>query len=192
MNKREFLQKLREYLSYELPARYIEKNIRYYDEYIDGETGLGRSAAEVIEELGDPQLIAKSIIDSIKSGADGIPNSEDDVDFTEEIYENGGPEANQRASRYKGGSHYDDGGQFASESRFGSDGTNEQADINNPFGGWHIYSAGGGGCMFLTILTCLIIFSLFSLLGAVLGAISPILAPIFMVLLILWLLGRRR
>lgn len=192
MNKREFLQKLREYLSYELPARYIEKNIRYYDEYIDGEVGHGRSAAEVIEELGDPQLIAKSITDSIKAGADGIPNSEDDVDFTEEIYENGGPEASQRAFRYRGSSSYSEGGPGASDNKFGPDGTNEQPDINNPFGGWHVYSTGGSGCLFLTILICLVIFSLFSLLGAVLGAISPVLAPVFIAFLILWLLERRR
>ena len=89
MNKREFLQKLTEYLSYELPLRYVEKNVRYYSDYIDDELGKGRTSKDILDDLGDPQLIAKSIIDAAKSGSDGIPNTPDDVDFTDEVYGGG-------------------------------------------------------------------------------------------------------
>lgn len=197
MNKREFLQKLREYLSYELPARYIEKNIRYYDEYIDTEVSSGKTISDVIEELGDPQLIAKTITDSIKSGADGIPNSEDDVDFTEEIYENGGPEVNQRAPRFGSRDGYDRSDSAGYGSRgSGSSAENFEADDSGdrPEGasnGWHVFSTGNGGCLFLSILIILVMFCIFSVIGTLLGALSPILAPVCIVFLVLWLLERR-
>ena len=170
MSKREFLQKLKEYLSYELPQRYVEKNIRYYDGYIDDEIKKGRDVSEVIAELGDPQLIAKTIVSAKKAGADGVPNTEDDMDFTEEIY----------------GSSYNDSFQDSTGN------ADDSSDINSPFGGWHVYSTDGSGCLFFGILIFLIMFCIFSLLGAVIGAMSPVLAPVFMVILIMWLLGRRR
>lgn len=42
----------------------VQENVAYYNEYIDGEVRKGRSEAEVVEELGDPWAIAKTISDS--------------------------------------------------------------------------------------------------------------------------------
>lgn len=94
MNKRDYLNSLREYLSYELPERLVKKNIDFYSGYFDEQQKAGKSAAEICGELGDPQLIAKSCIEAERSGADGIPNSGDDIDFSEEIER----ELNGRAS----------------------------------------------------------------------------------------------
>ena len=64
MRKTEFLQELREALDGEVSASVIQSNISYYDQYIRQEAAKGRREEEVIEEIGSPRLIAKTIIDS--------------------------------------------------------------------------------------------------------------------------------
>ena len=64
MNKTEFLQQLREALDAELSSRAVEENIRYYREYISDEERKGRTEEEILNELGEPWLIAKTIIDT--------------------------------------------------------------------------------------------------------------------------------
>lgn len=199
MNKREYLSKLREYLAYELPERYVVKNLNYYSDYIDTEVSGGKSLPAVLEDLGDPQLIARSIIDAAKSGADGIPYTDDDEDFGKEIYGNGGPETDSGSgygSGYSGGSQssYGSGGYTGSQ---GSSYGQRESGRNpfDPFGrsggsgfpGFHVYNM---GC-FTAVLAMLILFCVFSVVGSLLGALSPILAPVAMIFLIMWLLNRR-
>ncbi len=62
MNKREFLDILRQALEGEVSPDIIEQNIRYYDEYISTHSSNGEEA--VLNELGNPRLIAKTIIES--------------------------------------------------------------------------------------------------------------------------------
>ena len=47
------------------------------------------------------------------------------------------------------------------------------------------------GC-FSLVLFLLVLFCVISLLGGIVGALSPFLAPIAMVFLVMWLLNRRR
>ena len=61
MNKKEFLSILRESLIGEVNNDDIEQNIQYYDQYISTQNA---SEKEVIKVLGDPRLIAKTIIES--------------------------------------------------------------------------------------------------------------------------------
>ncbi|HHX13323.1 MAG TPA: hypothetical protein GX731_10905 [Clostridiales bacterium] len=62
MNKIEYLNSLREALEGELNPLDIENNIRYYDEYI-GNRSID-DVEKILGELGDPRLIAKSIIEA--------------------------------------------------------------------------------------------------------------------------------
>lgn len=62
MTKREFLAKLKESLENDLDSRSVQENLAYYSSYIEDETRRGRSEAEVLEELGDPWVIAQSVI----------------------------------------------------------------------------------------------------------------------------------
>ncbi len=64
MNKREFLDTLRQALQGEVSPDITEQNIRYYDDYISSHSIHGEDA--VLEELGNPRLIAKTIIESDK------------------------------------------------------------------------------------------------------------------------------
>ncbi|WP_310601859.1 DUF1700 domain-containing protein [Anaerosporobacter sp.] len=66
MTKEEFIKDLRESLYTEIPSIEIESNIRYYSEYIDSQMSNGKTMDEVMSELGDPRLIARTIIETSK------------------------------------------------------------------------------------------------------------------------------
>lgn len=63
MSKQEFLERLSEALREAMDDRSAYEHISYYSGYIDDEIRKGRSEEEVVSELGNPRLIAKSIID---------------------------------------------------------------------------------------------------------------------------------
>ena len=63
MTEQDFLNILETSLSGQLPSQEIRSNIQYYRDYIDTKKRV-KSEAEIMEELGDPRLIAKTIIDT--------------------------------------------------------------------------------------------------------------------------------
>lgn len=68
MTKSEFLEKLRAALGNDLTGAIIQENVNYYDQYIRDEVERGRSETEVIDELGDPWVLAQTIIDTAAGG----------------------------------------------------------------------------------------------------------------------------
>ena len=66
MNRTEFIEKLQRALAGGLDSGQVADNVRYYQEYIDSEMRKGRSESEVMEQLGDPRLLAKSIVEANK------------------------------------------------------------------------------------------------------------------------------
>ncbi len=44
----------------------VNENVKFYDEYIDGEIKKGRTEEEILQELGDPRLLAKTIMETQK------------------------------------------------------------------------------------------------------------------------------
>ena len=86
MTKQDFLNKLREALTGEVNADVINENIRFYDDYFMVEQRKGRTETEILEELGDPRLIARTIIDT-SAAEDGAYRR---TSYTEEApqYEN--------------------------------------------------------------------------------------------------------
>lgn len=204
MSKREFLQKLREYLSYELPESYVDSNVRYYSDYIDNEVKNGRKRDEVLEDLGDPQLIARTIIDAAKAGSDGIPNTADDRDFSGEIYGNDGDSSGrfgfgQSAGTGTGGYDSASSGESGSSGYGygtpggydGQAGGDAQGNDGRDNAGPHIFTYTGNGCL-LSLLFILILVGVVSLLSSALAFLSPIIAPLCLILLIVWLWNRRR
>ena len=63
MRKEEFLEKLRARLSQTMSQQEVTAQIRYYENYIQEQIQNGRSEEEVLTELGDPLLIAKTLVD---------------------------------------------------------------------------------------------------------------------------------
>lgn len=70
MNRNEFLSRLKEALEGNMSSRAVQENVQYYKTYIEEEVKNGRSEQEVVEELGDPWAIAKTLIETPGSGAD--------------------------------------------------------------------------------------------------------------------------
>lgn len=64
MDRNEFISTLRAVLTGEVSAAVVEDNVRYYDSYISQEIAGGKSEKEVLDSLGDPRLIAKTIADT--------------------------------------------------------------------------------------------------------------------------------
>lgn len=64
MTKSEFIGTLRLKLTGEVSASELENTIRYYDEYISEAISGGKTEEQVLEELGSPLLIARTIIDT--------------------------------------------------------------------------------------------------------------------------------
>lgn len=62
MTKQEFIEKLRLALNGKVPGNVITENIQYYEEYINTEIRKGKNEEEVLAALGDPRLIARTII----------------------------------------------------------------------------------------------------------------------------------
>lgn len=61
MNKQEFIEGLRRSLSSINDYTFVNDTIAYYENYIESQIRMGKTEEEVMEELGDPRLIAKSI-----------------------------------------------------------------------------------------------------------------------------------
>ena len=64
MNRKEFLEILRSQLAGQMQEGKAAAHIRYYEDYIQSQVRGGRSEQEVLQELGDPHLIAKTLIDT--------------------------------------------------------------------------------------------------------------------------------
>ena len=77
MDKKEFLDILRSQLSGQMSEQQIAAHIQYYSSYIEERTAAGNSESEVLRELGDPRLIARTLLDT---GA-GMPYSDTSFDY---------------------------------------------------------------------------------------------------------------
>ncbi len=64
MTKFEFLNDLKAALADNVSQEVMNENMRYYDDYIFNEVKKGKTEAEVLDSLGDPRLIARTIIDT--------------------------------------------------------------------------------------------------------------------------------
>lgn len=64
MTKYEFLDTLHMQLEGELNPSQIEGHLHYYDEYISEAVAAGRREQDVLEELGSPVFIAKTLLEA--------------------------------------------------------------------------------------------------------------------------------
>ena len=61
MNKQEFIDSLRRNLSSIGDYNFVNDTISYYENYIETQIRMGQTEEQVMQQLGDPRLIAKSI-----------------------------------------------------------------------------------------------------------------------------------
>lgn len=77
MNCEEFLLQFREALDGKVPEQLIQDNVKYYREYINAQAAAGKSEADVLNMLGDPRLLAKTIEESSKFASGSREDSRD-------------------------------------------------------------------------------------------------------------------
>ena len=63
MDKEAFLLGLRQALTGNLPADVVDSHIEYYRDYINSKIRMGESEQDVVASLGNPRLIARSILE---------------------------------------------------------------------------------------------------------------------------------
>ena len=85
MNRHEFLKQLEHALEAEMNPAKVREHVDYYRSYIAEEVKNGKSEKEVMDLLGDPWVIARSIIDS--------PLNETEDQYTYADYEEAEQEA---------------------------------------------------------------------------------------------------
>lgn len=150
MTKYDFLEKMRHALANDLSGPIIQENVNYYDAYISDEVRKGRTEEAVIDELGDPWAIARTIIESAGGG-----NAREEY-----TYEPG----NQTYSRQQ----------------------QEKGRVR--VYGWHSW--------WKRLILALGILGVIMLVGAVIGGIfsllAPVLVPFLIILFVLRLFGGRR
>lgn len=96
MDRTEFMDRLQRSLAGGVNSSQVAENVRYYQSYIETEIRKGRSESDVLAGLGDPRLLAKSIIEANKRAGYVEGTNQN---FDEETQEDVGPQA----SRSSGG-----------------------------------------------------------------------------------------
>lgn len=64
MTKHQFLEILKNQLTGQISASELASHLAYYRNYIDEEIQRGRPESDIMKELGDPRLIARTLLDT--------------------------------------------------------------------------------------------------------------------------------
>lgn len=64
MTRTEFLEQLRQALQGNMNQTLVNEHLQYYEKYIIEESRKGRSEQEVVDFLGNPRLIARTLIET--------------------------------------------------------------------------------------------------------------------------------
>lgn len=81
MTKSEFLEALRRALNGNMAAASVDDNIRFYNSYFNTEETKGRSEAEILSELGDPRILARTLIDAADRAGDAYAREANETQF---------------------------------------------------------------------------------------------------------------
>lgn len=155
MTKQEFLEKLRLALNGRVSSVQLMENLRYYEDYINTEIRKGRGEEEVLADLGDPRLIARTIVETGGGGSGEFQGSGDGA----EEYASGG------GNRQRGFRERDRRNRAPEE-------TSSGVFFRLPLWVWAV----------LVILVVVLVLSLvFSIISALLPVILPLLLVVFLV-----------
>ena len=165
MTKEEFLDGLRRALFSTGSEGLIEYNLDYYSSYIDGEIAKGRSMDDVMNELGDPRLIANSI--KVAEGySDVFVGLEDEV-----IDGNAGD--------------YKENSDFEFNTKGFDKGYEERHEENGAF---KIYNMTGKSLILPLIIALAVLILVVVVIVAVFSFLAPVLLPIIAVLIVVGLI----
>ena len=176
MSKNEFIQGLEAALSGNVPPETVRENLIYYRDYIRTELEKGRTEQDIMDELGDPRLIARTIMDTTPGAEEGA--------FEPYHFRGFFGEGSQTGS-YSQGSGYGQDSSYSQNDGYtqgsGSRGHVHYYDLNK----WYWKLA-------LVVLLFLVISVVFSIMGGVFYLLIRFSGPILMCLIIYWLVKNFR
>ena len=102
MTKSDFLDELKLALSGRVSAQEVTEHLRFYEDYINTQMRMGKREEDILEELGEPRLLARNIAESKKYAADGSRKNSEETNNTKTTGDNGYADAyNRRVKRVK-------------------------------------------------------------------------------------------
>ena len=161
MNKQEFLENLRLALNGRVSPGVVTENLSYYEDYINMEIRKGRSEEEVLTGLGDPRLLARTIVQTHGGGNVGT----------------GSPTGAGRSGGYSGQTRNYSGQSYGGRSGQSSEGYG-QSGRSEGGRGFHARIPG----WILLILGLVVILLLVGIAFSVLSFLLPVLLPLLIVI----------
>ena len=181
MTKQDFLNRLEAELRLFVSPEVISRQLSYYSDYIDEQIQTGKSENEVVSELGDPRLLAKSITDAAEAGGDRVA-VETPFRYTEQDINYNSDEEDRQ---YKGAA--EDSGKSRETFRSFSERTEDEERPH-----FHYYSFDNRkhriGCLMSVILNFFLLYFLIQLIGGALALLLPALFPVLIILVIIWII----
>ncbi len=212
VTKEQFLHDLTVQLNLNVSDQIIREQLAYYDNYISGEVSKGRSESEVVEELGSPRLLAKTIIDTAEAAGDPVANQDEEIRGTIDTepysdaleFERDKSYRNAESSSYSESENDEPKQGYQDENRreqksYSEEGTrndNNRSGFGDFFRGekngnyGHIFSTGGWGCLIAFIIFFLILEVIINVVGGILYILSPYLPTIMVAFCIVWLINK--
>lgn len=142
----------------------IWDHMNYYGSYFDSEAAKGRTEEEIAEDLGDPRLIAKTILET--QGEDIYRETAGTYESEQETY---------------GSSEGRDRGFHAELGENGWDVRVGKFKINS----WY-------GYLLIGLIVCAVLSLVISIIGGIVSFVAPAVLPVLVIVLILRFFSRRR
>ena len=176
MSKNEFIQGLEAALSGNVPPETVRENLIYYRDYIRTELEKGRTEQDIMDELGDPRLIARTIMDTTPGAEEGA--------FEPYHFRGFFGEGSQTGS-YSQGSGYGQDSSYSQNDGYtqgsGSRGHVHYYDLNKWY--WKLLAV---------VVVGLFLMLLFTLITGFLSLVIPMLPVLGLIAVIMWFVGGRR
>ncbi|HIT90806.1 MAG TPA: DUF1700 domain-containing protein [Candidatus Merdenecus merdavium] len=179
MKKIEFLQKLENSIRGELPDSEVRENLRYYDQYISDSVAKGQEEEDVIDELGGPTLVAKTLIEAYNFGGSSNRSSRGEFYGEDAPYDSYG-QGPEYQNQYEENQHHRKG--------FRVNYNGNRWDVR--FGKLKLNTWYGKLIVILSVV--LIITVITSIAFSILNLLLPLVFPLLIIILILNVIGGRR
>lgn len=176
MSKNEFIQGLEAALSGNVPPETVRENLIYYRDYIRTELEKGRTEQDIMDELGDPRLIARTIMDTTPGAEEGAFESYHFRSFFGEGSQTG---SYSQGSGYGQDSSYSQNDGYTQGS--GSRGHVHYYNLNKWY--WKLLAV---------VVVVLFLMLLFTLITGFLSLVIPMLPVLGLIAVIMWFVGGRR
>lgn len=210
MTKQEFLHNLTVALNLNVTDAVIHQQLAYYDRYISDEIAKGRSEAEVVESLGSPRLLAKTIIETAEAAGDPVANLDEEVRGTidtepytsafddyhnrmqdDGYFQDGEAENSDDHERMD----FEDVYREAKRENENTSNAQNETDssrpsfgefMNRPYG--HLFNMSGWGCLVAIIVGFLCLEIIGWIIGGIFTLLAPVILPLMVIAVVVWIL----